>query len=302
MPKEENNGRHISCTMSEFTLFWRESEGRVHQAETPSRLRSEWTTVNGLSIHFRVGPVERRARLPVLVLVHGLGVSSRYMMPTGDRLAADYPTYLLDLPGFGRSDKPPHVLTIPQLADALVGWMDAIGIERATLIGNSMGCQTIVDFGVRYPSRIDRAVLVGASVDPKARSVLKQVGRGLLDLLREPFSYWPILTFDYLIAGPTRTWTTLRYAVDDPIADKLPHLQAPTLIVRGERDPIAPQEWAETMQRLAPQARLVVLPGVAHVANYSAPDELERSIRTFLCETVQSEIASSSEQSPPSLA
>jgi pimeloyl-ACP methyl ester carboxylesterase len=162
--------------------------------------------------------------------------------------------------------------------------MGATGLARACLVGNSLGCQYIVDLALRYPDLVDRAVLVGPTVDPRARTLLGQIRRGALDLLGEPFSYWPLLTWDYLVAGPVRTLVTLNHALNDPVADKLPRLRVPVLVVRGSRDPIAPQRWAEEMVRRLPRGRLLVIPGATHVANYTAPDALAQAVREFLGE------------------
>src|SRR4051812_3167285 len=124
-------------------------------------LRDHWVDVNGLAMFARVssGPVPATA--PTVVMVHGLIVSSRYMIPTAKRLAAFCRVYVPDLPGYGHSDEPPCFLDVPGLADALARWMDAVGLPRAVLLGNSFGCQIVVDFAARYPERVDRAILVG---------------------------------------------------------------------------------------------------------------------------------------------
>lgn len=98
------------------------------------RLGSRRVGVGGLNIHAQVslGPVPRE-RSPV-ALVHGLGMSSRYMVPLAKHLAPDFRVYAPDLPGFGASDVPPRILTTPELADALAGFMDAVGLRRATFI------------------------------------------------------------------------------------------------------------------------------------------------------------------------
>lgn len=80
-----------------------------------------------------------------MVLVHGLVVSSRYMVPTLERLAPYHRVYAPDLPGFGKSDKPPRVLNVAELSDSLVAWMEKIGLKSAALVGNSFGCQIIAD-------------------------------------------------------------------------------------------------------------------------------------------------------------
>lgn len=245
------------------------------------RLESIWTLVSGLRMHARMTVRPVRDEAPSIVFVHGLGVSGRYMMPTAIRLAASHRVYVPDLPGFGKSDKPPYVLDIPGLADALAAWLRAIGAPRATIVGNSLGCQTIVDVALRYPELIERAVLVGPTLDPRARSLWQQIGRGLLDLLWEPLSYWPLLVEDYLLAGPWRTLRTLQYALRDPLPEKLRSMRVPTLVVRGARDPIAPQSWVEEMTHLLPDSRLIVIPEAAHVVNYSAPHALAHLIRLF---------------------
>lgn len=191
-----------------------------------SELVEVYTRVNGRLMHAwtsTAGPVT----VPPIVLVHGLGVSGRYLLPTAVLLAPHYPVYVPDLPGFGQSDKPSHVLNIPELTDALAGWMRRLGLAGACLVGNSLGCQFIVDLAPRYPELIERAVLVGPTLDPQARTLGRQIGRGLLDLLGEPFSYWPLLTWDYLKAGPLRTLRTLQYALQDPVAAKLSQVRIP---------------------------------------------------------------------------
>ncbi len=239
-------------------------------------------TVDGLPVHARVlvDPVPDRSL--AVILIHGIGVSSRYMVPTAERLAPYFRVYAPDLPGFGRSAKPSHVLNLTELADALDGWMQAVGLERAVLLGNSFGCQIIVEFFLRHPERVERAVLQGPTVDPKARTALQQIIRWQLDSPREPPSLGLVLIRDYRDCGVRRVVRTFQYALQDRIEEKLPHMQIPTMVVRGGRDPIVPQRWAEEATRLLPEGRLVVIPGAAHTVNYNSPLELARVARPFL--------------------
>ena len=94
-----------------------------------------------------------------MVLVHGPVVSGRYMVPTLERLSPYHRVYVPDLPGFGKREKPPRAL-------------DVVGLDRAALVGNSFGCQIIADLAVRYPEHVERAVLQGPTMDPRARTVL----------------------------------------------------------------------------------------------------------------------------------
>lgn len=246
------------------------------------RLESRWVTVARRRLHARVSVDPVPAEAPTVVLVHGLVVSSCYMVPTAIRLAPECRVYAPDLPGFGKSDKPAHVLSVPELADALGTWMEAAEIDQALLLGNSMGCQIAADLAVRYPKRVDRLVLQGPTTDPKARTALQQVVRLLRNAPYERPSLGPILVRDYLAAGAFRALRTFRYMLEDRIEEKLPRVRVPTLVVRGSRDPVVPQRWAEEATRLLPMGRLVVIPGWGHTLNYSAPLELVRVVRPFL--------------------
>jgi pimeloyl-ACP methyl ester carboxylesterase len=233
-------------------------------------------------MHARVADGPASTEAPPMVLVHGVGVSGRYLLPLAECLARHHPTYVPDLPGFGRSDKPARALTVAELTDALASWAESADSRRATYVGNSMGCQYIVDLAFRYPHLIQRAVLIGPTVDPAARSLWGQAFRGVRDMLREPLKYWPLLLADYWIAGPLRTMQTLRYGVADPLSVKLPAARVPTLVVRGERDPIAPQRSVEEIARLLPDGRVATIPGAAHTPNFTAPEPLARVIEQFV--------------------
>jgi pimeloyl-ACP methyl ester carboxylesterase len=245
-------------------------------------LASVWTNVAGTRVHARVAQ-ERAANddLPV-VLVHGLTVSSRYMVRFMRQLAPQYAVFAPDLPGFGRSHKPGRVLSIPELADALIAWMEAVGIARAALVGQSMGCQIIADAAVRYPRHVAAAGLIGPSMDRHGRTPLEQARRLAIDGLLSPPSAVLIMLRDFLDCGPLRTLRTLHYALTDQIEEKMPLVRAPTLIIRGERDVIAPQRWVEELVRRLPDGELVLVPGAPHATQYAAPAETARLVRQLL--------------------
>ncbi len=219
---------------------------------------------------------------PPVVLVHGLVVSGRYMVPLLDELARSHAVYAPDLPGFGRSEGPAHALDVVGLADALAAWMRALGLGGAALVGNSMGCQVITELVLRHPGLAGRVVLQGPTMDPRARSAPRQMWRLLLDTTREPPSLIAIEGLDLLRAGVGRSWRTFQHALGDPVEERLPKVRVPALVVHGSRDRISPRGWAEEVARLLPDGRLVVLPGAAHAANYSAAADFARVVRAFL--------------------
>jgi len=245
-------------------------------------LHDHWTTVAGLRLYARASREAPDPALRTVILIHGAFISSRYMIPIATRLAPHYNVYAPDLPGYGKSDRPARVPAVGGFSDVLVRWMDGTGIARAAFIGNSFGCQIVADLAVRYPERITRAILVGPTVDPRHHTLLQQGALLLLDGTREPLRYLPLLLGDCIRIGTHEGAQLARVVLADHIEHNLPRLHAPTLVVRGEHDPLVPQRWAEEATRLLPTARLMVIPGVAHVAHYDAPDAFTRIARPFL--------------------
>ena len=248
--------------------------------------RSDWTDVGAVRMHARVSTRRLPPDAPRIVLVHGIGVSGRYLMPTATRLAQIFRVYVPDLPGFGLSTKPPEILDVPALADALAAWIRAMGLGRVAFLGNSFGCQIIAELGVRYPALITRAVLQGPTMDPHARTAFRQLFRWAFNSPFERATAWTslgsVVRQDYRDASVRRVIATFRHALRDRIEDKLGHLDVPVLVVRGTRDPIVPQRWAEEAARRLPQGRLVVVRGAAHTMNFTSPDELARVVRPFV--------------------
>jgi pimeloyl-ACP methyl ester carboxylesterase len=222
---------------------------------------------------------------PTVVLVHGLVISSRYMVPTAEQLAYLCRVYAVDLPGYGKSYEPKTVLSLSELADALAGWMTVLGLAKAHLVANSFGCQILAEFALRHPERVDRLVFQGPTIDPAARSLVRQLLRLMANSRREHPSLGRITLVDYRKAGLRRAWATIKMALADPIEAKLPAIQAPTLVVRGEKDPVVPQGWAEKAARLLPRGELRVVADAAHTLNYSAPEKFVAAILPFLHST-----------------
>jgi 2-hydroxy-6-oxonona-2,4-dienedioate hydrolase len=256
----------------------RNRAGQPQEPQGP--LRSLWTEVDGVSVHARVSARPTSGALPV-VLIHGFGMSGLYMLPIARRIAAEYPTYVPDLPGHGRSDKPERTLGVPELAEALRAWMDAAGLRRAAFLASSMGTQVVADLAARHPERVERLILVGPTLDPT-----HTVGQQMLRLLRtgaaERLSLLPLLIAEHLRTRPWRLAAELRAMARDSIEEKLPRIDAPAMVVRGERDAVIPQSWAEEVARLLGADRFLVAPGAGHALNYSDADELMRLIRPFL--------------------
>src|SRR5213592_4372717 len=111
-------------------------------------LRLRGGEVDGLDLHYLV-----EGRGPAVVLVHGLG-----------GFAERTTVYALDLPGFGASAKPRTRYRLPYFAGALHGFMEALGIQGASLVGHSLGAAVAVTYAVTHPARVERLALVGGVV------------------------------------------------------------------------------------------------------------------------------------------
>ena len=250
--------------------------------EVLGRLESRWTQVDHMRIHVRTSVEPVPPESPVVVLVHGVGVSSRNLIPTAVRLAPYYQVYAPDLPGFGRSSKPSRVLDIPELAYWLAAWLQTMKLERPAILTNSVGCQTVAHMMVSHPVAVDRLVLIGPTSEPGARTMKEQLRRWLGGASGESIHLTLSNLRDYVDCGPVRLVRTFQFSLKDHIEDKLPHIRVPTLVVRGSRDIIAPQGWAEGVTRRLPKGRLEVVPGGMHTVNFQAAPQLVQIVRPFL--------------------
>ncbi|PRX50380.1 pimeloyl-ACP methyl ester carboxylesterase [Prauserella shujinwangii] len=242
-------------------------------------MRSEYTWACGTRVHAEVaGPPDG----PGVVCVHGLGCSHRYFRPLMRRLATTARVSAPDLPGFGGTPGPGSALDVRGMSLALAGWLRATGRGGSVLVGNSAGCQVIVDLAVHAPGLLGPVVLNGPTIDRCARTMPRQLGRLLADAPRERPTLWAVLAWDYLRGGPLRALATLRHLLADPVEDKLGQVRGPAVVVWGARDPIVPRRWAREVAEGLPHGALVEVPGAPHAVNFTDPDPLARVVRTLL--------------------
>ena len=249
--------------------------------------QSRWRTVRAIATHDRCSLARPNHTTPV-VLLHGLAVSHRYLMPLAARLTGHHPVHVVDLPGFGLSGDPGRVLDVTEHADHLADWLQAADLPPVVVLGNSFGCQVAVELAVRHPDHVRGLVLVGPTTDPSARTASRQILRWLRDTAREDPLQLPILLRDVRDAGLHRVLGTLVHALRDPIEDKLPLVRVPVLVTRGSKEPIVPMAWARAATRLLPLGELAVVPG-PHNANYGAADHLAELVRAFLHRRMQAQ-------------
>ncbi len=249
-------------------------------------LVERWVAVDGYRLRYRgprdvpAGPPDPR---PVMVHVHGFAISGTYLLPTAERLAAEFRTFVPDLPGNGRSEGPRAPLTIGEQADALLAFCDAVGVERATFVGNSMGCQVLTELVVRAPERVDRSVLVSPAGGRHSRPLPRALGQMAVDAVLEPPSIGLVSVPDYLRFGLVRSFQQFSAMTKFPALDRFVSMAGPALTVVGSRDPLVPgpDRVAEVVALCPPGHDFVVISGSAHAVNYSHPDVLAHVIREW---------------------
>ncbi|WP_410812293.1 alpha/beta fold hydrolase [Micromonospora sp. 067-2] len=246
-----------------------------------SGLTSEWRLVDGLRTHTRRS-ADPGTGAPPVVLVHGLAVSHRYLTPLAVALAATHPVYVPDLPGFGLSERPRGAYDVRRHADHLAAWLAAYRLPPVCLLGHSFGAEVAAALAAAHPGAVRALVLAGPTSDPSARSRRALFGRWLVDTTREAPLQAPVLSRDMWNARPWRVLATLSHSVHNAIEADLVRITAPTLVLVGDRDPIAPTHWRDQVARLVPDGDLVVVPGASHNVVTTAPTAVAGAIRRLL--------------------
>lgn len=240
--------------------------------------------MDGVELFYRESSEPPRG--PVMMHLHGFGLSGRYLTPTAERLRDEFHIYVPDLPGFGRSGRPAIPPDVPEMARAAAGFLDDRGVESATLVGNSLGCAVICEFAALFPGRLDRAVLVAPAGGLNNRPLPRAVRQLAQDGIREPRRMIRVAVPDYFRFGVPSTLRLFSALTRYPALERLLALDVPTLVVVGSLDPLMPSP--ERIQEIARQndnhVLLVVLDGAAHAINYSHPGELANVIRQFMAD------------------
>jgi len=237
--------------------------------------------VDGSSVHCRRSTGGQG--LPV-VHVHGFAISGEYLMPTAHKLARRWINVVPDLPGYGRSERRDHVLGIPALAEALVAVLDALDIDRAVLVGNSMGCPIGLEVAHAAPERVHRLVLVSPAGGVHNQPLIRALAQLARDGARESPRMVPVAVPDYIKFGPLNGLRLFHELTLYPSLERLLHTPVPTLAVLGARDPLmASPARVREVARLSPEHLTVALIGkAAHAINFSHPEELADTIELWL--------------------
>jgi pimeloyl-ACP methyl ester carboxylesterase len=264
-----------------------------------ARLRLEGVA----SAHVQAGPhrlryLEAGSGSPLL-LIHGLGSSAmqdwgRLVGPLGRR----FHVYAPDLPGFGRSERPPEAdYSIAMQVEAVRAFMDAVGIERARVAGISMGGWIVSRLASESPERVARLVVVdgagmridGPEIPAEALLPRDEEGvRRLIATVRHDPPVTPSFVVRDILARKLREEWVVRRALesmrdgDDWLDGTLESADMPVLVIWGKQDVLIPLDYGVALQAEFPRAQLAVLDGCGHVPIADCPEAFDRVFLRFL--------------------
>jgi pimeloyl-ACP methyl ester carboxylesterase len=274
------------------------------RAALEARYPGDYRNVGGIRLRLRdSGPRDA----PALILLHGFGASLETWEPWAKALSPRFRVIRLDLPGFGLTGADPRGdYTDARTMKILIGLMDQLGIERASLVGNSLGGRIAWNFAARHPERVMRLVLVSpdgfaspgfdydkAHETPMLMRALPYVApREMLKAnlaaayaRPEALSDATLTRYrDMMLAPGIRRAILARMSqtiLRDP-APTLARIQAPTLLLWGEEDRMIPIANAADYLRHLPQAELIGLPDLGHLPFEEDPVRSLAPVERFL--------------------
>jgi pimeloyl-ACP methyl ester carboxylesterase len=224
---------------------------------------------------------EPSATRPTVLFVAGLG-SGGYLCRHAELLASDRRVLLPDMPGFGHSRGSKRLRAVGEFADALVDLVRRETTEPVDLVGNSFGTQIAVAATAKSPDQIRRLVLIGPTFDAAARTMPRMLLRWLATMPTEPPSLGLSLARSYAMSGIRTPWQAFRAGMLDRPEDNIAKLPHPMLLIRGERDSIAPRAWLEELRRRGENVEIAEVEGAAHTVDYAKPEAAARLVRDFL--------------------
>ena len=254
--------------------------------------------VGGLTIGFR-----RAGQGTPLVLLHGGMGDSRGWPDQLRGLSDEFAVVAWDAPGCGASSDPPDTFSLPDYADCLAGFVDALGLGRPHVLGHSFGAGLALELCGRHPGLARSLILAGPyagwagslpAEEVEARLRLALETAALLPDRFEPRSI-PGLFSDVMSAGkrellasimsearPAGTRVMARAFAEADLRDVLPQIDVPTLLMCGESDERSPVAVGQALHAAIATSRLVVLPGVGHESFLEAPERFNAEVRSFL--------------------
>jgi pimeloyl-ACP methyl ester carboxylesterase len=257
--------------------------------------------IYGQKIHY----LEAGSSGPTVILLHGLGGDATNWALAIPALASKYHVYVPDQIGFGKSDKPIMNYRVATLVEFLGQFYQKLGIEKATLVGNSLGGWTAAAFAIAHPQKVDKLVLVSAAgytpkryggeeLSKEIYSVLNPSTTADMKRLFQAVFYEKAMSSDAVVAqaftaklkrGDGLTINAFIDSVlrgEDFIDDKVKAIKAPTLVIWGREDRLTPPAMAEAFAQDISGAQKVIIEQCGHVAQIEKAQIFNSTLLKFL--------------------
>ena len=246
---------------------------------------------------------ERRGAGAPLLLIHGLGYARWGWEPVVDALARQHDVISFDNRGIGESDAPPGPYTVPMLAADAVAVLDAAGVERAHVLGTSLGGMVALQLALDSPERVDRLVLActtpgGAEAAPMPEKTVRLMQEApslpaevaLRRFVENAFGPTPddrlvdrIMQHRLATAQAPAAWGA--QAAAGASFDAWQHIsdiRVPTLVATGDQDTVVNPRNSELLAGRIAGAQLNVFPGCGHLFFWEQPDRFVSVVTEFL--------------------
>ncbi len=218
---------------------------------------------------------------PPLIFIHGLAGSFSWWQKNIDACREHFQTYSVDLLGFGSSRRLGR-FDLEASIPLLLAWMDERGIARASVVGHSMGGLIAARLAAEAPDRVDKLVLVDAAFLGFDSGVFKR-GIGLVDALRQvPHDFLPLIARDSLRAHPFSLFAATQQLLRSDWSHLLSAIEAPTLIIWGDRDSVTPLKIGKAIHLAIPGSKLVVIDRAGHTPMWDQPETFNQALLDFL--------------------
>jgi len=219
-----------------------------------------------------------------LVFLHGWLGSWRYWVPAMEELSVTRRTYAFDLWGFGDSEKL-REYSIAAYVDLLQAFLDEMGIQRATLVGHSLGGLVALRFASRSPERVEQVMgvsvpVLGISIDPSF-AAFSGNGDAFARLIARRASF-PEVEREARKADLDAITVSMRSAMEHDLREAFPPSYVRVLLVHGEEDPIVHAPRPEWLGEFARNAHVVFLGGVRHFPMLEEKNKFNRLLMEFL--------------------
>ena len=259
--------------------------------------------VNGVELYYEVHGPEGA---DFLLMIQGLGYDARFWFRQVPELSRHFRLVLFDNRGAGRSDKPDEPYSIAGMAADAVGLLDVLGIERAHVLGASMGGYIAQEVAISYPERVRKLILLcthygGPEYMELTRDLWKEIldvkGLSLDEIYRRGIRYAVTEGFFERERELVEEMVRMRLELPQPAhafkrqfeaasafdaRDRVHLIRAPTLLLAGREDRVVPLVLMERLAERIPNARLVVVEGAAHLLFIERPEAVNREIVRFL--------------------